>query len=180
VCQPIGVPGRRHRCESRPFKLSPPSSFQPPDVASPAILPIRMPKRQRTSSQTDDNEDIARSASPAPAADATNATPSPKIAHLNDDRDEGTGDAMYSKPSMYCSLPPHKKLSFLITDEYEVHYLQTHINRCIECDRNFPSGHFLLLHIAENHDPINEAKKERGDKIVRVDFLLLASDVDFG
>jgi len=26
--------------------------------------------------------------------------------------------------------------------------------------------HFLTLHIAENHDPLNEAKKARGEKTV--------------
>jgi len=34
-------------------------------------------------------------------------------------------------------------------EEYEVHYHQTHINRCIECKKNFPSERFLHLHIQE-------------------------------
>ena len=69
---------------------------------------------------------------------------------------------------MLCSLPPHRdSLTFPRYDAYEVHYVKEHVNRCVECGRNFPTGHYLGLHIAENHDPLNEARKARGDKIVR-------------
>ena len=34
----------------------------------------------------------------------------------------------------------------------------------MECRRNFPTDHFLSLHIAENHDPLNASKRDRGDK----------------
>ncbi|KAF2259911.1 hypothetical protein CC78DRAFT_536750 [Lojkania enalia] len=65
---------------------------------------------------------------------------------------------------MKCSLPPHQPLAFASFDEYDVHYQKTHMNRCQECSKNFPSEHFLHLHIAENHDPINAAKRDRGEK----------------
>ncbi|PLB51864.1 hypothetical protein P170DRAFT_401507 [Aspergillus steynii IBT 23096] len=66
---------------------------------------------------------------------------------------------------MRCSLPPHRgALSFASYEDYEVHYLQTHVNRCAECGKNFPTGHFLSLHIEENHDPLTAAKRDRGDK----------------
>jgi len=66
---------------------------------------------------------------------------------------------------MICSLPPHRQtLSFTSYDEYEVHYNKTHVNRCLKCRRNFPTTHFLNLHIEENHDALVSVKKERGER----------------
>ncbi|EMC92342.1 hypothetical protein BAUCODRAFT_97248, partial [Baudoinia panamericana UAMH 10762] len=67
-------------------------------------------------------------------------------------------------PIMHCILPPHKPLSFSTYSEYEAHYQQSHSNRCSECEGNFPTAHFLELHIAENHDPIVAAKRDEGEK----------------
>ncbi|KAI9837475.1 MAG: hypothetical protein M1819_007123 [Sarea resinae] len=68
-------------------------------------------------------------------------------------------------PIMQCHLPPHRTpLSFPSYTAYETHYAQAHLNRCSECHRNFPSEHFLSLHIAENHDPLNEVRRARGEK----------------
>lgn len=61
-------------------------------------------------------------------------------------------------------LPPHKPLTFPNYADYEKHYNQSHTNRCAECQKNFPSGHFLELHLSENHDPIIAAKRDRGEK----------------
>lgn len=71
---------------------------------------------------------------------------------------------------MRCTLPPHHReaLTFSSYEEYEVHYLQTHVNRCSECGKNFPTNHFLNLHIEENHDPLIAARRERGEKTVRM------------
>ncbi|KAJ8068851.1 hypothetical protein OCU04_002539 [Sclerotinia nivalis] len=67
---------------------------------------------------------------------------------------------------MRCSLPGHHRtLSFLSYDEYEVHYKKSHMNRCLECRKNFPSEHFLNLHIEENHDALVSVRKDRGEKI---------------
>ncbi len=69
--------------------------------------------------------------------------------------------------SISCALPPHgPAMTFSTYDAYEVHYQQTHANRCADCGRNFPTEHFLGLHIAESHDPLNQARKARGEKIV--------------
>ncbi|KAB8073550.1 C2H2 type zinc finger domain protein [Aspergillus leporis] len=66
---------------------------------------------------------------------------------------------------MHCSLPPHREtLSFPSYDDYEVHYRQTHVNRCAACGKNFPTDRFLNLHIEENHDSLTAAKRERGEK----------------
>ncbi|KAE9969191.1 hypothetical protein EG327_010720 [Venturia inaequalis] len=62
-----------------------------------------------------------------------------------------------------CSLPPHKNPVKLNTyAEYDTHYRQFHSNRCPECFKNLPSDHYLNLHIADNHDPLNEVLRERG------------------
>ncbi|ESZ95009.1 hypothetical protein SBOR_4629 [Sclerotinia borealis F-4128] len=83
---------------------------------------------------------------------------SSKIVHL----DQGSGEG----PSvMRCSLPGHHRtLSFLSYDDYEVHYKKSHMNRCLECRKNFPSEHFLNLHIEENHDALVSVRKDRGEK----------------
>nr|OQO26765.1 hypothetical protein B0A51_05649 [Rachicladosporium sp. CCFEE 5018] len=58
----------------------------------------------------------------------------------------------------------HKPFTFNSQVDYETHYAKEHSNRCSECRHNFPTPHLLGLHIAENHDPIIVAKRERGDK----------------
>lgn len=69
---------------------------------------------------------------------------------------------------MQCTLPPHREpLSFASYEDYEVHYQQAHVNRCSQCSKNFPTGHFLNLHIGENHDPLAAARRARGEKTVR-------------
>ena len=67
---------------------------------------------------------------------------------------------------MKCSLPPHETLVFSTFEEFEIHYSKRHTNRCSECHRNFPTEHFLILHISENHDPLSEARKAKGEKTV--------------
>jgi hypothetical protein len=75
--------------------------------------------------------------------------------------------------TMHCSLPPHRDtIDFASYDEYETHYLQMHVNRCSECAKNFPTLHFLGIHIEENHDPLILARRDRGEKTVR--FYLLS------
>lgn len=77
---------------------------------------------------------------------------------------EESSDSPESQYKIRCTLPPHHSLDFTSYEDYEVHYQKAHVNRCIECKRNLPTEHFLNLHIAENHDPLNAAKRERGDK----------------
>ncbi|PYI22209.1 hypothetical protein BO99DRAFT_34516 [Aspergillus violaceofuscus CBS 115571] len=66
---------------------------------------------------------------------------------------------------MHCSLPPHREtIAFASYDDYEVHYRQSHVNRCSQCGKNFPTDRFLTLHIEENHDAIVATRRERGEK----------------
>lgn len=89
---------------------------------------------------------------------------SSKIVHL--DQEIGDGPSI-----MRCFLPGHHQtLSFLSYDDYEVHYKKAHLNRCLECRKNFPSENFLNLHIEENHDALVSVRKDRGEKIVRNPF----------
>ncbi|OJD15510.1 hypothetical protein AJ78_04241 [Emergomyces pasteurianus Ep9510] len=83
--------------------------------------------------------------------------PRGKLAHV-DDRNE-------PQAVMRCSLPPHREpVPFSTYEDYEVHYAQAHVNRCSECGKNFPTAHFLTLHIEELHDPIIATRKQRGEK----------------
>jgi hypothetical protein len=72
-----------------------------------------------------------------------------------------------STAAMKCSLPPHKEtLSFATYDEWETHFNKTHTNRCLECRKNFPSGHLLGVHIEECHDSFMAVKRDRGEHTV--------------
>jgi hypothetical protein len=74
---------------------------------------------------------------------------------------------------MRCSLPPHKEtIAFSTYDDYESHYLKTHVNRCSECGKNFLTQHILNIHIEENHDPLILARRDRGEKTVCTGSLL--------
>lgn len=89
----------------------------------------------------------------------TPATSQRKMAHL----EQQTSVSEVMK----CTLPPHRAAyTFSNYEDYEVHYKQFHVNRCSECGKNFPSERFLNLHIEENHDPLMEVKKARGEKTV--------------
>ena len=71
------------------------------------------------------------------------------------------------KTVMKCSLPPHPEtLSFPTFEEFEIHYAKAHAHRCPECHKNFPTEHFLGLHIEENHDPLIDARRAKGEKTV--------------
>jgi hypothetical protein len=86
----------------------------------------------------------------------------PKIVHLDSESGETP-----PVTEMRCSLPGHRQtLSFTSFEEYDVHYAKTHMNRCYECKKNFPTEHFLNLHIEENHDALVTVRRERGEKTV--------------
>lgn len=69
-------------------------------------------------------------------------------------------------PLQQCSLPGHHPgLTFASYEEYESHYNKSHINRCIECRKTYPSSHILELHLTEFHDAFAHLKKDNGDKI---------------
>ncbi len=66
---------------------------------------------------------------------------------------------------MKCSLPLHKDaIEFQSQEDYEVHYLKEHTNRCSSCGKNFPTAHFLGLHIEENHNALRETLQAKGEK----------------
>jgi hypothetical protein len=74
--------------------------------------------------------------------------------------------SLLNVPHSVCSLQPHLPLTFSSHEDYEIHYLQQHTNRCQECQRNFPYDHYLQLHITENHDSFAAVKRHRGEAIV--------------
>lgn len=108
-----------------------------------------------------DDEDAALGTQSSDTEEA--GTPAAKLVDL--DRD-ASGDG--STPSIRCSMPPHKAaLSFGTYEEYETHYNKAHVNRCLECGKNLPSGHLLSVHIEECHDVFAAVKRERGEPTVR-------------
>ena len=120
-----------------------------------------------------------REVTPPPSTSAT-ASPSSTIADPSDSSPGPIEAAVHpskylqvsSVPSqastvMKCSLPPHQEtLVFSTFENFEEHYLKDHSYRCSECRKNFPTNHFLELHIGENHDPINEVRRAKGEKTV--------------
>lgn len=76
-------------------------------------------------------------------------------------------DATRHSEVMRCELPPHQHgLSFSSFDQYDVHYQKEHVNRCVECRKNFPTPHYLDLHQQENHNPLIAVLRERGERTV--------------
>ncbi|KAI9690126.1 MAG: hypothetical protein M1822_009087 [Bathelium mastoideum] len=79
--------------------------------------------------------------------------------------------------SIVCQLPPHDHLHLSSIGDFETHYQKEHVHRCIECHKNLPSDHFLGLHISENHDPLSEIRRERGEK-TNYDFFIVNDGID--
>lgn len=119
-----------------------------------------MPKRSREDSPS---SSTASSLSPTPDP------PSPALidAPIHRSKYIQTSDKPSPRAVMKCSLPPHHDtISFSTFDEFEIHYAKEHAHRCSECRKNFPTEHFLGLHISENHDPLTEARIAKGEKTV--------------
>ncbi|KAI5209480.1 hypothetical protein E4T39_00779 [Aureobasidium subglaciale] len=112
-----------------------------------------MSKRTRR----DSSEGYRRSSSPA----VESVLPPGKYAQLD------APTSPKASTLLTCTLPPHDPVNFTTYHEYEAHYHKTHVNRCLDCGRNFPTDHFLSLHIAERHDAINLVKRDRGEKTYR-------------
>lgn len=127
----------------------------PPSLLTPTITLNMGLKRSRSHSLP--SPDLP----PTPSSRAHSVEA--RLVHLHLDTESAVSD----QPAvMKCSLPPHGPLAFASFEAYDVHYQQTHMNRCSDCQRNFPDAHFLGLHIAENHDPISAARRDRGEKTV--------------
>ncbi|CAG8975145.1 hypothetical protein HYALB_00004444 [Hymenoscyphus albidus] len=124
-----------------------------------------MGKRSRSSSELSESE-TSNTAQAVPHFTSSLPSSSKKLSKLDPELSESDGEKPEGhKITMRCSLPPHREtLSFPDLDSFEVHYKKTHSNRCLECRRNFPTEHFLSLHIQENHDAITAVLRERGEK----------------
>jgi hypothetical protein len=110
-----------------------------------------MPKRIRLD---DVEEPVEPAAAPSPA----------KFVRTDDD---STEDEQTDSSGIACALPPHTREPLVFTNrsEFYEHYYATHIFVCDACNATLPDEHFLNLHFAEYHDPINLVKKDRGEKI---------------
>lgn len=116
----------------------------------------------------------SREASFSPSAGLTSSSVSVSDGESNGDELEAAHPVKISalsessRPSaaaMQCSLPPHRHpLDFASVEAFELHYAKHHSNRCLSCGRNFPSPHFLALHIDEHHNPLREELQAKGEK----------------
>jgi hypothetical protein len=97
-----------------------------------------------------------------PRSDSTPDGRATKYAHVVPQ----TENTRVKSRTIRCSLPPHRSLRFDSLQAYETHYTQKHVNRCFTCQKNFPTEHYLGLHISENHDPFVDVKREKGEKTV--------------
>lgn len=111
----------------------------------------------------------SREASFSPSAD------SPSIDDDSDNADDRGGkisavmetkhSSATTKSAMQCSLPPHAQaLYFDSIAAFEIHYQKDHTNRCSSCSKNFPTAHFLTLHIDEVHNPLRAELASKGEK----------------
>ncbi|KAH0564782.1 hypothetical protein GP486_001827 [Trichoglossum hirsutum] len=121
-----------------------------------------MVKRSREDSISASDTETAISGEISPVAATSPVNPLHSIKYVELDNVEANPEVT---EVMRCSLPPHRQsISFTSFEAYEVHYAKAHVNRCSECRKNFPTEHFLSLHIEENHDPLNAVRKSRGEK----------------
>ncbi|KAI5819888.1 zinc finger protein [Pyronema omphalodes] len=110
----------------------------------------------------------SRSPSPLLSPFSPNSTPNVPISPPRKEfrRDPSSISSTTTGPTIICSeAPVCTARAFHSYEEYEVHYAQTHTNRCMECRKNFPTNRFLELHIREHHDPLMRIMQERGAKI---------------
>jgi hypothetical protein len=108
----------------------------------------------------------SRESTSSPSDSTVYFGPNSKLVHV----DNGDGTAAAPEEVMRCSLPPHVQtpISFTSFEDYEVHYNKAHVNRCVECRKNFPTAHFLDLHISENHNPLLGILRDRGEHTVSI------------
>ncbi|KAI9677462.1 MAG: hypothetical protein M1817_006416 [Caeruleum heppii] len=128
-----------------------------------------MVKRSRQDSVSS-SSDLASTTSPSPSSDNVNLPADKEDVERNTKYTHLDQSSTASPPVevMQCSLAPHQQaLLFSSYQAYDVHYAEAHVNRCVECRKNFPTEHFLGLHIEENHDPLNAVRKTRGERTYR-------------
>lgn len=92
------------------------------------------------------------------------SSPAAKLSH----RDPAVDDYQTEdNVKMTCWLPPHHApLTFGSYREYESHYNLSHLNKCLECHKTFPSEHLLGIHIEEIHDPLVRVRRDNGEHTV--------------
>ncbi|CAK7221091.1 hypothetical protein SCUCBS95973_004378 [Sporothrix curviconia] len=91
--------------------------------------------------------------------------PRAKIVSLSRDGEEDgeEGGGKQAEPAIMSCLLHRERMDFPTYDAYEAHYTKEHLNRCIECRRNFPSPLYLSLHGDEWHDPFIAVKRDKGE-----------------
>ncbi|OAA33112.1 C2H2 type zinc finger domain protein [Moelleriella libera RCEF 2490] len=89
------------------------------------------------------------------------SSPAAKLSHRDLAEDDYQTE---DNVKMKCWLPPHHApLTFGSYREYESHYNLSHLNKCLECHKTFPSEHLLSIHIEELHDPLVRVRRDNGE-----------------
>ena len=112
---------------------------------------------KRSRGQDEQSESPVGGGEPEPLVDADE--PRAKIAEFD-------GPAKIDSNAAMTCLLHREKMTFASYDEYETHYANAHLNRCLECKANFPSPHILTVHIEDCHDPLTALKRENGEHTV--------------
>ena len=126
-----------------------------------------MVKRLRRNTD-DQDESIRHNIDPALASGPSKDKPAEQgnTGKMTEDVLSMVHDADHHAMAVRCTLPPHQPALFPTQSDFETHYQKDHANRCSACGRNFPTEHYMNLHIAENHDPINEVLRQKHERIV--------------
>jgi len=85
----------------------------------------------------------------------------------NEEREHNITSLQNDSITVCCDLAPCHHVIFSNSLEYESHYINNHQHRCLSCNARFPNEYFLELHISEFHDPFNDIRKEKGEKIYK-------------
>lgn len=156
----LQLPRLRHMKRAREHEeLLPPS---PPTLSLPPAL-----DRGKTA---DTDGRFAPAHDVSPYVDGTRDLqyePCAKIASLTWDsgEEDEEGREQVGSTTMSCLLH-RERIDFPTYNAYEAHYAKEHLNRCIECRRNFPSPRYLSLHGDEWHNPFVAVKRDRGEHTV--------------
>ncbi|EFX02839.1 c2h2 type zinc finger domain containing protein [Grosmannia clavigera kw1407] len=146
------------RATSGPGPLHPTFALPTTEIAGPLLWHMkrsRSPEEHLPSSSSPVSADEEQGQQPSTEADVE--LPSAKIATL----DDGHADAA-AEPAMICLLH-RESVDFSSYGAYESHYNREHLNRCLECHRNFPSPFYLGLHTDEWHDPFVAVRRDKGE-----------------
>lgn len=150
---------KRSREPEEPPPSPPPISDSDLEISDPSGSGVR-------SIVVPDSSHGARGAPDEPRAKIVGLSLDPDSDDDDDDHNTAVGGVQKADPAAMSCLLHRERMDFPTYDAYEAHYSKEHLNRCIECRRNFPSPLYLSLHGDEWHDPFVAVKRDKGEHTV--------------